>query len=168
MRLTRRDAVVALGALGIGSAAVGLTRESSGESTTLLAVAELVYPSQAEIDESFVETYVQGRANAQPEYESHLAEAVAELDRQARRDFGQSFDSLSADQRRAVLGNLGVNRVQSDPDGTLSQRIRYYVVNDLLYAFYSTPVGGELLGIETPPGHPGGRHAYSPELEDEQ
>jgi hypothetical protein len=163
MRLTRRDAVIALGAVGLGSYSTGQlvnSREDGDEVATILAVTELLYPSQVEVDEEFVETYVLGRANAETEYESYITEAVSELNRQSEHDFGQSFEALSADRRRRVLRSIGVNRVRSNPDGTLAQRIRHYLIKDLLYALYSTPVGGQLLDTENPPGHPGGRDAY--------
>jgi len=39
-------------------------------------------------------------------------------------------------------------------------RVRYYLVNDLLFALYSSPTGGKLVGIENPQGHPGGTGSY--------
>jgi hypothetical protein len=47
-----------------------------------------------------------------------------------------------------------------DPDGTDAGRVRYYVVNELLYALYASPTGGELVGIENPRGYPGGTASY--------
>jgi hypothetical protein len=41
--------------------------------------------------------------------------------------------------------------------------VRYYVVNELLYALYTSPTGGELVGIENPQGHPGGHESYQHE-----
>jgi hypothetical protein len=38
--------------------------------------------------------------------------------------------------------------------------VRYYVVDELLYAFYASPVGGGMAGIENPPGYPGGTESY--------
>lgn len=164
MRLTRRDAVAALATLGVGTYTVGQIYEFELDlqevTTTMLSMATLVYPSVVDVDEEFVGTYVLGRSHAQQDYRQRVTEATSELNQQARHDYGRSFSSLSPDHRRAVLQRLGVNRSHSDPDGLLSQRIRYYVVNDLLYALYTTPVGGRLFGSENPPGYPGGREAY--------
>jgi hypothetical protein len=171
VRLTRRDAVVALGAIGIGAYGVGQVLDPSDGPdpvATLLAVTDLVYPPGVAVDEAFLETYVIGRTRAHPAYDEHLSEAVSALDRQARQDFGTRFADLRRPRRRRVLRRLGVARVQATPDGTLGQRIRYVVVNDLLYALYATPVGGRLLGLENPPGHPGGREAYTRGPREEQ
>jgi hypothetical protein len=55
---------------------------------------------------------------------------------------------------------LGVRTAEPDPDGTDVERVRYYVVNELLFALYSSPTGGELVGLENPQGHPGGIDSY--------
>ena len=70
------------------------------------------------------------------------------------------FAALGADRRDTVLRQLGVHTADEDPDGTRAERIRYYVVNELLYALYASPTGGELVGIENPQGYPGGRASY--------
>ena len=164
MRLTRRDAIIALGALGVGSAALG--RRTDVESTqghrvdSMLAVAEVVYPSQVTVDESFIETYLQGRVHASDAFDRRSERALAALDETARKEHGRAFDALSRDRRRAVLRQRGVDRTHSDPDGTTAQQVRYYLINELLYVLYTTPIGGQLLGIENPPGYPGGRTAY--------
>lgn len=161
MRLTRRDALVALGGLGFGSYGIGRVRNTSGDDVqTLLAVTDLIYPSQVTVDEEFLTTYVLGHTHIRPEYKAALDKSVSELNQESRRLFDQAFDSLSVARRRRVFRSLGIDMVRSDPDGMLSQRIRYYVVQDLLYALYSTPIGGRLLEKENPPGYPGGREAY--------
>lgn len=163
MQLTRRDALMALSGVGISTYGIGQITHNGGEPkevTTLLAVADLLYPSQVAVEAEFISTYVLGKAAGRPEYETHLREAVSELNQQSRQLFNHSFHALSAARRRRVLRRIGVDTVRANPDGKLAQRIRYYVVKELLYALYSTPVGGRLLDKENPPGHPGGRDAY--------
>jgi hypothetical protein len=55
---------------------------------------------------------------------------------------------------------MGVHTADEDPDGTTAERIRFYVVNELLFALYASPAGGRLVGIENPQGHPGGAESY--------
>lgn len=164
MRLTRRDAIATLAVLGGGSAAIGRLGDADKPAervvTTIVATAGVVDPSAVQVDAEFVRTYLLGRSHAQAGYARAVADAVAELDRTARAEFGGSFASLPVDHRRAVLAYLGVDRAISDPNGTVPQRIRYYVVHELLYALYTSPVGGRLLNMENPPGFPGGRDAY--------
>jgi len=163
MQLTRRDAIVALGVLGTSSYAVSRARErgvEAGQVGTVCAVADVIYPSQVDVEAEFVETYLLGRTHASERFESGMASAVSALDETARSEYGQSFTPLSRDRRRSVLRSLGVDRAHSVPDGTTSQRVRYFLVNELLYALFTSPVGGRLLGIENPPGYPGGQTAY--------
>lgn len=164
MKLTKREAVLALGALGVNAAGVGILTEDSDDASsvvvgTMYAAAELVYPSAIETTEEFVETYVLGRP-VSDRHERRREEAVRVLNRRAQRDYVSRFASLSPTRRRDVLEALGVDRAHSNHEGTTAERIRYYVVNDLLYALFASPVGGELLGVENPPGYPGGHDAY--------
>jgi hypothetical protein len=55
---------------------------------------------------------------------------------------------------------MGADTVDPDPDGGDVARVRYYVVNELLFALYASPTGAELLGLENPQGHPGGLASY--------
>lgn len=164
MQLTRRDAIVALGALGTGSYGAGRARERGMESNhyveTVRAVTDIVYPSQVDVKTGFVETYLLGRTHASERFESEMTSAVSAIDEAARSEYGRPFAPLSRDRRQSVLRGLGVDRAHSVPDGTTVQRIRYFLVNELLYALYTTPVGGSLLDIENPPGYPGGQTAY--------
>jgi hypothetical protein len=59
-----------------------------------------------------------------------------------------------------VLDEMGVDTADPDPEGPDPARVRFYVVNDLLFALYASPTGGELVGIENPQGHPGGTDSY--------
>lgn len=162
-RLTRRDAVLALAALGVGAHRVSRLPGGTDESDvveTLLAATDVTYPSAVDVDASFVETYVLGRAHADADYDAGVRRAVATLDRVAHREYAAGFAALSVANRRDALRSLGVHAVHSLPDGDAAQRVRYYVVHDPLYALYTLPLGGELLGVENPPGYPGGRAAY--------
>jgi hypothetical protein len=167
MELTRRDALAALAATG-GTAAVGYTVLDDGQAdstlaepdvvATLAAVAEVLYPDAATGVESFVETYVSGRTG--DDHGAGRREAVAALDATARDWFDAPVVDLPLDTRDRLLRDLGVDVSDPDPEGSLSGRVRFYVVNELLYAFYASPTGGRLVGIENPIGYPGGTESY--------
>ncbi|KAB1188645.1 MULTISPECIES: gluconate 2-dehydrogenase subunit 3 family protein [Haloferax] len=177
MRLTRRDALAVLAGLGVvGSGAVAVDRfdpptaetggtEGSDERPTtailptMVAAGEVVFPSETSGVSTFVETYVYGRVSDE-ERETQMREAVGELDGAARDWYGAPFSDLSVEERDSLLRELGVATADPVPDGTISERIRFHVVNELLYAFYASPTGGRLVGIENPIGHPGGTESY--------
>jgi hypothetical protein len=159
--LTRRDAIVALGA-GTTLGTAGLLASGSGQSTfaldaeeieTMRAVAETVYPDSVTATTEFVEEYVDGQPR---ERQEEIAETIARLDDGSRRHTGRPFAALSSSDRKTVLTRLGVGRVESNPDGSVPERIRYQLVNSTLYALFVSPTGSELVGIENPTGHPGG------------
>ncbi|WP_058567363.1 gluconate 2-dehydrogenase subunit 3 family protein, partial [Haloferax marisrubri] len=126
---------------------------------TMVAAGEVVYPSAAEGVSEFVETYVVGRARDDSR-RAAMVDAATELDDVARDWEGAAFADLPADDRDRLLRELGVDAADPVPDGTLSERLRFHVVNELLYAFYASPTGGRLAGIENPIGHPGGAESY--------
>ncbi|MFB6196233.1 MAG: gluconate 2-dehydrogenase subunit 3 family protein [Haloplanus sp.] len=167
MNLTRRDALAALATAG---AAVGGGALLDGDDPppaavpdraleTLVAVAEVVYPDDATGVERFVETYVAGRLD-DPDHRAGVLDAVAGLDSTARDWFDAPVTDLDPADRDRLLRHLSVDTADPDPDGTLSGRVRFYVVNELLYAFYASPTGGRLVGIENPVGYPGGTESY--------
>ena len=175
MELTRRDALAALAASGVavGTGAVlegnpfanGDESESEGHSPedrldSLLAVAEVVYPSKVSGVEEFVRTYALGRVEDRPAYREGMVEALSTLDEYARTWHDADFRTLDPATRESVLDEMGVDTADSDPGGGDPQRVRYYVVNELLYALYTSPTGGKLVGIENPQGHPGGTDSY--------
>jgi hypothetical protein len=169
MELTRRDAIGALAAAGVvgGGAVAYETLDPFGEESaehdpaaTMRAVAEVVYPSDLEGVDEFVDTYVAGRAEDRPGYRDGIREATATLERLSREWYDGSVPELSPDDRDALLREVGADGAPPDPDGADAERIRFYVVNELLYALYSSPTGGELVGIENPQGHPGGLDSY--------
>ena len=174
MELTRRDAAAALVALGAGGAvAFGTDRgrpdgpdrdpgpEPPGDRirATFVAAAEVVYPGDVSGTEGFVEGFLAGRLD-DSEHAAGIRDAVEELDDRAGSWYGGRFASLSAAERDRLLREVGADTAEEVPDGTTAERIRYYVVNELLLALYASPTGGELVGIENPQGHPGGTESY--------
>lgn len=172
MELTRRDAVAALAALGgAGGATYGYSRLRDGgdESAppsddhvreTMSATAEIVYPSELSGIAVFVEEFVDARLAEDDDHAAGIREAVTILDEHSQTWYEQSFADLSADTRETALEGLGADVADEDPDGSTAERVRYYVVNELLLALYSSPTGGTLVGIENPQGHPGGIQSY--------
>jgi hypothetical protein len=174
MELTRRDAVAALAAVG-GAGGVAWAVSRDGEDPgpadaeplpgdehvreTLVAVAAVVYPGEVSGVEAFVEAFVGSRLAEEP-HASGLREAVATLDELGESWHGGPVRELSPETREQLLREVGADTAGEDPDGTDAERVRYYVVNELLLALYASPTGGELVGIENPQGHPGGTASY--------
>ncbi|MEF8774579.1 MAG: gluconate 2-dehydrogenase subunit 3 family protein [Halobacteriales archaeon] len=180
--LTRRDALAALGAAGVGAAGLGaLTLADDGspdgeggnekrddgeqplgrrEVEVVRAVARVVYPNEVSGVEGFVERYVVGRARDRPAHARGIADAVAALEEYARDWYDREFLEMDADGQDDVLREMGVPVADPDPEGSAVERVRFYLVNELLYALYTTPTGGELVGLENPQGHPGGTDSY--------
>lgn len=171
MELTRRDALVAVAASTVAVASVGelVNRLDAGSYDLddaedvlfrLEGAAQVVYPSEVTVSESFLRTYLIGREYEREEYLVNIRNALDELDRRSKQRFNAVFAELSVDNRETLLRKEGVAEVTPDPNGTALERIRYYIVNQLLYALYTSPTGGRLIGNENPPGYPGGRKAY--------
>ncbi|EMA13510.1 gluconate 2-dehydrogenase subunit 3 family protein [Haloarcula marismortui] len=182
--LTRRDALKALGAAGVtvtGGAAALAWNESEDDDTvesaeddadasesefgehereTYRAVAAIVYPNEVAGVQGFVDSYVAGRVEADPERAADMATAVADLDAYTREWEDTVFTALDTETQEETLRGMGVNASDPDPHGDPRHRVRYYLVNDLLFALYSSPTGGELVGIENPQGYPGGTSSY--------
>ncbi len=184
MELTRRDAVAALATLGVTTSTAGCVAptadaedrvggEASGTGTdeadtgadeealteTLTAAAEVLYPSAVDGIEEFVETFLAGRLDDGP-HAAGVREAVDALDTRAESWYDDRFAALDADDRDSLLRETGAAAAEENPNGTTAERLRYYVVNELLLALYSSPTGGELVGIENPQGHAGGLGSY--------
>lgn len=166
MELSRRDAVAALAAVGVGAGGATYAVRRRGDRAdppdveTLVAVAEVVYPSAVTGIEPFVEAYAERRATGDDPHARGVREATASLDDHAREWYDAPFAALDAGDRDALLREMGVATAAEDPAGSPAQRVRYYVVGDLLLALYASPTGGELVGIENPQGHPGGLESY--------
>lgn len=174
-RLTRRDAVIALGAAGIGAAGLGALawddlgdgisdgptdRDDSGGRETIVAAAEALYPEGVTGIDSFVESYVVGRIQDRTAYLDGVQTAARRLDGYARHWYDRSFAELDRETRQDVFDEYGLADSEPDPAGSERERVRYYLLNELLFAFYSSPTGGSLVGLENPPGHPGGLDSY--------
>jgi len=165
MELTRRDALAVLATVGV-STSTGCLGDSQSLSddlvSRLLTVAEVVYPDEVETNPEFVETYVLGRIEGQErdDYLEGLSDALEILDEYTQHFHEEDFRGFSPDGRDRVLRQMGVDTADPDPDGTDAQRVRYYLINELQYALYTSPVGGRLVGIENPIGHPGGTDTY--------
>lgn len=171
---SRREAILMLTGVCVAAGAYGMnsTRAKDGRSeasadvptpervATAAAVAEVVYPTAANVDESFIERRLFGRAGTSDEHFEHLVEALETVEKRARALYGGSMSSLSSANRRRVLDDIGVYSVHPRPDGTSAERVRFYLVNDLVYALFTHPKGGGLLGVPNPPGHPGGNELY--------
>lgn len=175
MRLTRRDALAALAATGAaaGGAVVLWGGSGDGDSdgdgdrplaeadvTALVAAAEALYPSAVENVGAFVAPYVRGRAADRPDHARGIAGAVAYLDGYARSWYDRRFAALDTRTRGEALRAMGADTADPDPDGSDVERVRYYVVDELLYGLYASPTGGELAGTGNPVGHPGGLASY--------
>ncbi|MFB6157168.1 MAG: gluconate 2-dehydrogenase subunit 3 family protein [Haloferacaceae archaeon] len=171
MRLTRRDALAALAAAGVaGGGGAVLLSERDGEDAngplggrvtdTLVAAAEVLYPSEVEGVGTFVRRYARARAEDRPEHAAGVAAAAGYLDEYAEAWHGQRFAALDPATRDDALRRMGADDVDPDPSGSDAERVRYYVVNELLFALYASPTGGKLVGIENPQGHPGGLASY--------
>ncbi|AXG09974.1 gluconate 2-dehydrogenase subunit 3 family protein [Haloplanus rubicundus] len=175
MDLSRRDALAALAATGVAGVAGTAFLDDGDEATgtdpaapdatpvpddglaTLVAVAETVYPSAAEGVDTFVETYVAGLPD---DRRDEVLAVAADLDATARDWFDAPPADLDRSTRDDLLRDLGVDVADPDADGYLSERIRFHLVNELLYAFYASPTGGRLVGIENPIAYPGGTESY--------
>jgi hypothetical protein len=174
--LNRRDAMAALTAVGASTALGGtlswavLDDDTDGERGAegfdereremLVALAEVLYPSAVSGIPEFVERYTVGRVRDRPEYAAGMRDGLARLDEYARDWTETRFTDLDPDQRDALLGSMGVRVATPEPEGLDPERVRFYLVNELLFALYSSPTGGELVGIENPQGHPGGTTSY--------
>ncbi len=169
MELTRRDVLAALAATGVaGGGAVFVDFESESgtplltdhEVATLVAVAEVAYPSAISGVESFVTNYSVTRANDDTDYRAGMKDALSALDDATSDWFDGKFVTLDKDMRSNALQQVGAVTGEPNPDGLRGERIRYYVLNELLFALYTTPTGSGLVGLENPPGYPGGDTSY--------
>ena len=184
MELTRRDAVAALATLGATTSTAGCVAptadaedrvggEASGTGTdegdsgvdeevlieTLTAAAEVLYPSAVDGIDEFVGTFLSGRLDEGP-HAAGVRAAVDALETRAESWYGDRFAALDAEDRESLLRETGVAVADEDPNGTTAEQLRYYVVDELLLALYSSPTGGELVGIENPQGYAGGIESY--------
>ena len=179
MELSRRDALTALTAAGIASTAgcssllggdddtSGDNNEQAGDASpmeTLLSLAGVLYPSEVETNEEFIETYMMGRITDEEAYQEELESGVETLNQLAQDEQDAPFHALDHEGKVAVIDGTEIRTGGSVEDGSDVERLNYYLVDELLFAFYSSPTGGELVGNQNPRGYPGG-FGYSPPLE---
>lgn len=126
----------------------------------LVGTATVVYPSAVENVEAFVRAYGRGKLSNRPAYREGADETLETIDAQAELTFDASFAELDEVERETVLQRLGADSASPDPEGGEPGQVRYYYVNEVLFALYSSTTGGELVGIENPQGHPGGTDSY--------
>lgn len=165
--LDRRDVLTALGAAGVavggGAALLEWTENDTVEDhdrRSLHAVAHTVYPSEVTGVEAFVDGFVSRRIEADPDRAAGIADAVVVLDEYAREWEDSTFRELAPETREETLRAMDVDTADPVPDGSDRERVRYYLVNELLFGLFSSPTGGELVGLENPQGHPGGTNSY--------
>ena len=164
--LTRRDAIGALTAAGAASVA-GCSSlfggdETNHEQATMRALASVLYPSQIDATDEFLQTYLYGRIADEAAYEADLQTAVETLDGLAQDQHGAQFRNLDTSQQRSVITETEIRSGESRADGSAVERLNYYLVDELLFACYASPTGGGLVGNENPRGWPGG-FGYVPE-----
>lgn len=174
MRLTRRDVIAALAASGV--AIIGKTAIESLDKDTnkewqdtpitkskvdgIVAAAEVLYPSSVENIEKFVTQYIKGRIDDNPRHVKEISDTFTYLNRYCKSWYNKNFPNLNPQKREKAFQKMNADSVTPDPEGSDVQRVRYYVINELLFALYTTPTGGKLIGLENPPGHPGGLTSY--------
>lgn len=182
MKLTRRDAVSALTALGVSVAVAGCgdaapTAQQPGADDdtdingdantdseaeirdTMVAAAEVVYPDEVTGIDTFVNAFLDSRL-AGDTHAAGVTDAVTAVNDRAQSWYDDRFAALDADTRDSVLREMAADTAEPRREGTTAEAVRYYVVNELLLALYSSPTGGELVGIENPQGHAGGIDSY--------
>ena len=120
---------------------------------TLGGVAEVVYPSTVTATPAIVKSYTLRLDDSRI---VRLEATLDELNDHARSTLRDDFATVPVDTRNALLRELGVDAAQPAPHGIFAARVRYYVVNGLLYALFTRPEGGRLVGIDNPVGYPGG------------
>jgi len=174
MKLTRRDAIGALSTAGItavagceslGGDGTGTESETEtaagipsggGETGAMMALAETLYPSDVEVTEEYLGTYLYSRMADEESYRTEVQAGVDTLDRLARDAHETPFAELTSDRRVGLVEDTDLRTGDSVPDGTDIQRANYYLVDELLFAFYASPLGGERVGNPNPRGWPGG------------
>jgi len=164
MKLTRRDALSALAAAGITSTAGCAGSDSNADGSpmeTLIGVADVLYPSEVEPTEDFIEAFMFGRITDEEAYRERLTAGIETLNEVADEEFGSAFLALGADERVALFEETALRSGESVHDGTDVEQLNYHVLDELLFAFYSSPKGGELVGNPNPRGFPGGM-GYNP------
>lgn len=175
MRLNRRDVIAALAASGVaflGSSAIFLSLDDNSkkewedkpitesEVTGMVAAAKVLYPSEVENIEKFVTEYIRGQSNDNPEKIREMSKTITYLNKYSKSWYKKEFSDLDKKTRNRVFKQMDADSANPDPEGSDVERIRYYIINELLFALYTTPTGSRLVGLENPQGYPGGLKSY--------
>lgn len=175
MRLTRRDIIAALAASGVTIIGTKTAIESLDKNSKkewqdtpiskskvegMVTAAEILYPSQVENIEQFVTKYIKGRIEDDPDHVKEISDTFTYLNNYCKSWYKKNFADLNPQKRHKIFEQMNADSVTPNPKGSDVQRVRYYIINELLFALYTTPTGGELIGLENPPGHPGGLTSY--------
>ncbi len=166
MELSRRDAVAALATLGLAASTTHIPRPNDlsprtiDTIETLTATAHVIYPTEISEIEPFVETYTSHRLTQDEWHASGVQSAVDTLDTHAHAWYDARFSALTLEDREQLLRELGLETADENPTGTTAERLRYFIIDDLLLALYASPTGGDLVGLDNPQGHPGGLTSY--------
>lgn len=177
MELTRRDALAALAASGtlLGGTIALTAKPHSNKSNktqeptdpalnpqymeTAIDIASIIYPSQLTGLADFVSTYLNGRLD-DSDYKHGFTTSIDRLNDLSIVWHDAKYVNLTREVQETVLHEIGADTADPAPSGSPGSRIRYYLINELLYALYTSPTGGRLVGIENPQGHPGGIKSY--------
>jgi hypothetical protein len=124
----------------------------------MVTVADAVYPGDPEQFRPVVRSYTTRLGDSR---RGELLGTLSELDRISSRHAGSPFRTLAGPEATRLLERLGVNRVQSRRQGTLSERVRFHLVNSVLYAILTDPAGTGRFDIDNPAGYPGGFDSYT-------
>lgn len=169
MQLARRDVIAALVAGGIAVGGLHTLQSSdnqtdqllgSHEQKTLVAVAGVVYPSELTGIDQFVTQYMDGRMKASAPFADGLVNAIGYINEYTNAWYDDAFTTLTRVKQDEALQRMNADTATPDPTGSDVEQVRYFVINELLFALYASPTGGELIGIENPPGYPGGITSY--------
>ena len=163
--------------LGVDSAA-GTAELSAATEATLWALALVVLPSKVDPGaREIVREHLQWRAGTAPGFAAEFDRGRRLLDGEAARRFGagRGFAALTPDQAGQVVNDLlsGIvaHQLSAGPAGTGWKvlapryrgryRLRRHVVNEILAAYYSSPLGWRRLHYRSFPGACAGLDVYS-------
>ena len=158
---SRRSIIGILGGwLGLAGLGIAISehqpRDPTPESINaaqLATVATTLYPSDIADPEPIVNSYITSLPDSRIDA---IATTIADLDTLATQHFGRSLDSLSTREVDALLRTIGAHRAQPVATGSVSERVRYHLINGLLISLFSQPAGSTLIDIGNPRGYPGG------------
>lgn len=178
MELSRRDALAALAAGGgtyLGAHTANIAKQlpqnrnpqsdsrsrslADNHQKTIIAIAETIYPSTVSNIEPFVTTYLSDRLQDDT-YTKNLERTIDKLNELSQAWHDHPFYALEPATQDTMLREIGADTAEATPTGSPGNQVRYYLINDLLYALYASPTGGRLVGIENPQGYPGGLESY--------